>query len=66
MSELRNNAHFAMRRREGMAQAKADRILSAVNQENDWYWTCPRCKNTLRGTVAEISEGCDCGKTGKA
>lgn len=58
------NTEFSERRARGMDPAKAARLTRMFESADDLYTTCQKCRRTLRGTLEQIKEGCDCGTTG--
>jgi len=58
----RRTREFEMRRRTGMAPGKAAALAARFEEADDLYWTCPKCKSKLVGTLEQLKKGCDCAK----
>ena len=60
---IRNNAQFAVSRREGMDAAKAQKMADDNLKADDLYVFCTDCKKKRVGTLEKLQEGCDCATT---
>lgn len=46
----------ALRQRIGMSAERSAALSEKLNSQTDWYTTCPRCQQYLRGSPIQLRE----------